>query len=303
MALTCTSDLFQFMRTFATIIQTYLVRCVLGGIPDIVGAYSCHWLGVRRTRWAPHPWRVSLTCRYSCGVFSKRRPPRTQWRLRSWQRNGRSESVWDDEACTAARSFVPLLFSFIEVMRLDIFEAGLCIVCWREEGITEWRRRIKDRIFCLPAENETSRWTPSVSARISERGFQGSYPASVPATVGGVLKEYVASGVNAVAVVNIPTPISTSRSGNIVAVFYCRTCIYWLCVTDAVQERFSSGQPPSQPLYIFLLLSRLISGSCTPFNTLENGYPVFSDGCCLPLDIDVYGVSGENKFGWTSPPG
>ncbi len=48
---------------------------------------------------------------------------------------------------------------------------------------------MRDRILCLPAENGTSRWAPSVSARISERGFQGSYPASGPATVGGVLKE------------------------------------------------------------------------------------------------------------------
>ncbi len=48
---------------------------------------------------------------------------------------------------------------------------------------------MRDRIFCLPAENRTSRWALSVSTRISKRGFQGSYPASGPATVGGVLKE------------------------------------------------------------------------------------------------------------------
>lgn len=48
---------------------------------------------------------------------------------------------------------------------------------------------MRDRIFCLLAKNGMSRWAPSVSTRISERGFQGSYPTSEPATVGGVLKE------------------------------------------------------------------------------------------------------------------
>ncbi len=41
-ALICTPDLFQSMRTFATIVQIYLIRCALEGIPNIDGAYSCH---------------------------------------------------------------------------------------------------------------------------------------------------------------------------------------------------------------------------------------------------------------------
>jgi len=48
---------------------------------------------------------------------------------------------------------------------------------------------MRDRIFCLLAENGTSRWAPSVSTRISGWGFQGSYPAFEPATIGRVLKE------------------------------------------------------------------------------------------------------------------
>lgn len=132
-ALTCTPDLFRSLRTFATLVQTCTVRCMLGESSNVGGAYNCHWLGVRRTCWAPHPRRACLTClyscRYSCSVFSERRPPQTQWRLKSRQRNGRSERVWDDDVCTAARSFVPFLFPSTEVMRLDILEAGLCIVC------------------------------------------------------------------------------------------------------------------------------------------------------------------------------
>jgi len=65
------------------------------------------------------------------------------------------ERAWDDVICTAARSFGPFLFPPIEMMRLDIFQAGLCIVCRREEGVREWRR-IRDRVFCLLVEDGTS---------------------------------------------------------------------------------------------------------------------------------------------------
>ena len=36
--LTCTSDLFRSMRTFATLVQTCIVRCALGGISNACGA-------------------------------------------------------------------------------------------------------------------------------------------------------------------------------------------------------------------------------------------------------------------------
>lgn len=51
----------------------------------------------------------------------------------------------------------------------------------------QWRR-MRDKIFCLIAKNETSKWAPCVSIRINKWEFQGSYPTSEPATVGGVLK-------------------------------------------------------------------------------------------------------------------
>lgn len=37
-ALTCTSDLFRSMRTFAILVQTCIVRCALGGISKACGA-------------------------------------------------------------------------------------------------------------------------------------------------------------------------------------------------------------------------------------------------------------------------
>ncbi len=40
--------------------------------------------------------------------------------------------------------------------RLDIFEIDFCIVFRREEGNREWKR-IRDGIFCLLAEDGTSR--------------------------------------------------------------------------------------------------------------------------------------------------
>ena len=49
-------------------------------------------------------------------------------------RNSRSERVWDNVVYTTARSFLPFLFLPTGVMRLDIFEAELCIVCRREKG-------------------------------------------------------------------------------------------------------------------------------------------------------------------------
>ena len=39
-ALICTSNLFRSMRTFATLIQTCIVRCALGGILKACGASS-----------------------------------------------------------------------------------------------------------------------------------------------------------------------------------------------------------------------------------------------------------------------
>jgi len=64
--------------------------------------------------------------------------------------------VGDDVVCTVARSFGLFLSYSIELIRLDITEAGLCIVYQREGGIREWRR-IRDGVFCLLVENGTSR--------------------------------------------------------------------------------------------------------------------------------------------------
>jgi hypothetical protein len=38
-ALTCTSDLFRSMRTFATLVQTCIIRCTLEGVSKAYSAY------------------------------------------------------------------------------------------------------------------------------------------------------------------------------------------------------------------------------------------------------------------------
>ena len=50
--------------------------------------------------------------------------------------------------------------------RLDIFESGFCIVFRREEGSWQWR--IRDGIFCLLAEDRTSRQALFVSISFSD---------------------------------------------------------------------------------------------------------------------------------------
>jgi len=40
--LTCTSDFFRSMPTFATLIQTCIVRCTLGGISKAYGTCGCY---------------------------------------------------------------------------------------------------------------------------------------------------------------------------------------------------------------------------------------------------------------------
>ena len=145
-ALTCTPSLLQPVHTFPTVVQSCTVCCALGGISNVGGTYGCHRLGVRRARWAPHPWRASLIWRWSYGVFSERRPPRNQWRFRSWRRKGRSERVWDDVVCTAARSFVPFLFPQLGWWG-SMFFKQVCVSC-----VDERRPSLLDNIdifLCL----------------------------------------------------------------------------------------------------------------------------------------------------------
>jgi len=124
-ALTCTPGLLQPVHTFPALVQPCTACFALGGISNVGGACGCLRLGICKVCWAP-------------------------------LRNRRPERVGDDIVCTAARSFVPFLFPPTGVMRLGIFEAGLCIACQREGVIREWRR-IKDRVFCLLVQNGTSR--------------------------------------------------------------------------------------------------------------------------------------------------
>jgi len=97
-ALTCTPGLLQFMHIFLTLVQICTVCCTLKGISNVGDACGCFRLGVRKVCWVSY-------------------------------RNRRLERVGDNIVCTAARSFVSFLFPSTEVMRLDIFEADLCIVC------------------------------------------------------------------------------------------------------------------------------------------------------------------------------
>ena len=55
---------------------------------------------------------------------------------------------------TAACSFDLFLLSFIEEIRLDVFEADVCIVYRRKKHDRKWKRRIRDGIFCLFTKEE-----------------------------------------------------------------------------------------------------------------------------------------------------
>lgn len=137
--LTCTLRFLQPMRTFPTLIQTCTVCCALEGTSNIDDACGCLRLGVRKVCWAP-------------------------------SRNRRLERVRDNIVCIAACSFVPFLLPLIGVMRLDIFDADVCIVYRREKHSRKWRR-IRNGIFCLFAKDGTPRQMSSVSTRICEQGI------------------------------------------------------------------------------------------------------------------------------------
>ena len=82
--LTCIPGLLQPVHTLPTIIQTCSICCTLIGISNVGGTCSYLRLGVRKVYWAPH----------------------------------RSERVWDNVVCTAARSRSIVVLS-VAVIVLD----------------------------------------------------------------------------------------------------------------------------------------------------------------------------------------
>ena len=135
-ALTCTSDLFQSLRTFLTLVQTCIVCYALGGISKACGVCG-------RYRFVEAPSLFIL--------------PFLSFVPNSFVPN----------------SFILFLFSLIDcVVRLNTimdiiawFER-LYIVYWQEESKN--KRRIGDEIICHLTKIKTSKWTPSISVEINE---------------------------------------------------------------------------------------------------------------------------------------